>query len=132
MVFMAYMGYGKHHLAVIVLLTAVVFTDRSEADVIIVDGKWKKIFVCLIVFSAASLISTSTYISFTPVGSEVINGAQGRYLLPAILPALIFLGTGKIKNAIERYKYNFIVTLGSAGILFSGIWECCISKYMVA
>ena len=40
--------------------------------------------------------------------------------------------TGKIKNVIERYKYNFIVTLGSAGILFSGIWECCISKYMVA
>lgn len=132
MMSMAYMGYVKCHLETIALLTAVIFTDRNETDIIIVDGKWKRIFVYLAVLAAVSLASTSVYISFTPVRSEVINGAQGRYLLPAILPAFIFLGTGKIKNVIERYKYNFIVTLGSAGILFSGIWECCISKYMVA
>ena len=59
------------------------------------------------------LIWTALYLSFTPVGSLVINGVQSRYFIPLILPLLIIINTNKIKTNFnkERLYYVYIILL---------------------
>lgn len=52
------------------------------------------IFVCIV-----GLIFTSLYVQWTPIGSDTIEGVQGRYFLP-ILPLILFL----ISNLKIEYK----------------------------
>ena len=56
-----------------------------------------------------AFIWTAMYISFTPVGAASINGVQGRYFVPILLPLLLALQTTHIENHIPRAVYHRIV-----------------------
>lgn len=55
------------------------------------------------VFAAVCAIFDAEYLTWTPVGAQLINGVQGRYLLPilaalaACIPGLPFRGAAKLK-----------------------------------
>lgn len=61
----------------------------------------EKIYLILIVIMTYLLISTSLYISCTPVHNNQIIGIQGRYLLPLLLPIYLLVPKGKIKKDIS-------------------------------
>lgn len=59
--------------------------ERSEASAI---GLKYIILNIIMIFGTSALIWTSMYASYTAVGSDVIQGVQGRYFIPLFLPFL--------------------------------------------
>jgi len=85
------------------------FTDRYNLKN---KFDWKyRLWNLLIIFGIISMIWLSMYLSFTPVGSLTINGVQGRYFIPILLPLLICLNVSGIKNDIKVEKYDLYVSL---------------------
>ena len=56
----------------------------------------------LVFLGTCVLVATALYISFTPVGYYTINGCQKRYLLPLLLPLLMFLSPGKESKKLSH------------------------------
>ena len=83
---------------------------------------WTVIVVIIVV-----LTSTSLYIQFTPAYNDVINGIQGRYFLPLLLPVYLMLTGDSMKN---RKKETFgmissgIVLMTNICICISVIFAC--------
>lgn len=125
-----YLGSAKYHLVFIVLLTAVIITDRNENDVALVDNWKNRIIILGLILCAICLISTALYISFTPVAATWIGGVQARYLIPLLFPTFAFMGTGKIQINLKSGVYNLIIACLSSFLLFSAVWDTCISKYV--
>lgn len=74
------------------------------------------LFIILIVIL---LIWTSLYLSFTPVGANVINGVQSRYYIPLFLPVFFMMWNNKFK--INEKKYFFIVLIAMSIVWFMTI-----------
>lgn len=70
---------------------------------------WQKLLFLLLILGICLLIWTALYISFTPVGSNTINGVQSRYFIPLIFPFLICFQTSKISNSFQQQKYNLVM-----------------------
>lgn len=51
--------------------------------------------------STALLIYTSLYVQWTAVGETLVDGVQGRYFLPVVLPVLLSWKGGKKKAAVQ-------------------------------
>ena len=88
-------------------------TDNYEKIDLTRLEKW---FMIFIVISTIILMSTSLYLQWTPVGSRLIEGIQGRYFIP-LFALLAFVST-KIKimpkiNWSSRYLYLFLISLNS-------------------
>ena len=110
---MAHYGYFPFSGFITVLCTFVVLTDTSEQGL----RRRDRILVAGIVFLIVCFIWTAMYISFTPVGADTINGVQGRYFIPVILPLLLLFQTRRIENHIPPRIYNAIVL--TAPVLFT-------------
>lgn len=109
-IYFAYMGTPALFIGSLVLgaIFFCAFVDRNEND-LFKKNVFLKIVCLLTVFASASINATALYVSFTNVGSETINGCQWRYLIPS-LPLLFYaLGSGKIKNSMNKNVLNGIV-----------------------
>jgi len=124
----AYLGVMPYHNLILTLLGFVVITDKNNKDVLSSNGKYR-IIISALVFTTVVLIATSLYIAFTGVGSLVIRGVQGRYLLPLLFPFFYILGSSKIQNNMNKNLYSSIIFGIMSFFLLSGIWTMCISKY---
>lgn len=126
---LGYMGSTTHFVLIMLILTMVTFADRDNTDVM--ANKWKvKIWSAFSIFAAIVLISTALYISFTPVGHNMVNGCQYRYLIPLIFPLLYFVFNIKIDNRnINRSLFSAICVFGMVFILYSDAWKLWISMY---
>jgi len=83
-----------------VLIAFVALTDRVDKDKL-TSSIWHKVIMLIISFSTVAIIATSMYIGFTEVGSDVIEGVQGRYLIPMLFPFIYI-----ISNINIRFKFN--------------------------
>lgn len=110
---MAHYGYFPFSGFITVLCTFVVLTDTSEKGL----RRRDRVLMAGIVLLIVCFIWTAMYISFTPVGADTINGVQGRYFIPIILPLLLLFQTGRIENRIPARIYNAVVLL--APMLFT-------------
>ena len=54
-------------------------------------------------------IWTALYLTFTPVGSNTINGVQSRYFLPLFFPLLLCLQPKSVHSTIKPKYYNAII-----------------------
>ena len=90
----------------ILLLFFIALTDRSEKDKF-TSSIWLKAFVAFLIFSTVAIYTTALYISFTGVGSPVIEGVQRRYMIQ-----LLFLFFYIIFNMKIMYKLNKTVQAG--------------------
>lgn len=88
-----------------------------------------KIVLITIMLGIISLIWLFLYLDFTPVGSTIINGVQGRYFIP-LLPLFLFLfNSYKVKTGISERMYNFILLITSATILLGSIFTMILKHY---
>jgi uncharacterized membrane protein len=70
--------------AYVALLLALVFLDaNSELEV----RPWQRGALTAAVLTALALIGVAQYATWTPYGARFLEGIQGRYLLPLVLPA---------------------------------------------
>lgn len=129
---LAYNGYIPFGNSIPIVIIIGACISRNEKS-----GKtfpwWFKIGTLAVYIGIGAIAATSMYVMFTPVGSEVINGCQGRYIIPALFPTLYVLsrfgGKTYIKNHIGEVNINsiLIIFLSLAGIY--GIWTGCVSLY---
>jgi uncharacterized membrane protein len=90
----------------LLLGTALVQIDEDRKYVL--ETKWK-VLLGFMVFGMASLIWTGLYMTFTSVGANYINGVQGRYYIPFILPLMFVFKNNKLKIKITTEMYTKIV-----------------------
>ncbi len=126
---LAYLGTVSRSFS-LMLLGAVIFTDKSALDCYTSTGK-VRLITAGSVFIALCFVATSLYITYTPVGYSTINGCQQRYMMPLLFPLFYVLGSPKIKNQIDRKVYHTMVLATNALLLYSTIFSLCISRYYV-
>lgn len=119
-IFATFAHYGFFPFAgfVTVLVTFVTLTDTPKERKL---GIKLKILMAAVVFVIVCFIWTAMYISFTPVGNAGINGVQGRYFTPIVIPLLLLFNTDKIQNNIPDKWYNLIVVSVPVLITYSMI-----------
>lgn len=62
----------------------------------------EKLFIFIIILGTLGLMFTSLYMQWTGVGAQVVDGIQGRYFIPLLLPiALLFMNNEK-ENEINH------------------------------
>ncbi len=72
-------------------------------------GKKDKILTAIMIFGLTAVIYTSMYVTYTPVGSAVIEGVQGRYFIPLLLPFVYLLSNKKRKLPVPKAIYQVFV-----------------------
>ena len=80
-----------------------------------------KIAAVLLMVGTSTLIAAALYVSFTPVGHNTVNGCQGRYLLPLIVPTLM-LGLN-MRSTYEGSRAALNGAALCAAISFNA-WAC--------
>lgn len=85
-----------------ILLLFVFLTDNKN------NSLTKKQRLAILAASLTTILSvwTALYLTFTPVGSNTINGVQSRYFLPLFLPLLLCLQFKNIHITIKPKTYN--------------------------
>ena len=110
----------------IIMLLFFILTDNSKDEYL---KPKEKIYIMFIILIIIAFIWGALYLSFTPVGDEIIKGVQGRYFIPLILPFAICFMTNKIINNIERVKYSSFLYFGMIYILYEMIFTKIILLY---
>lgn len=88
-----------------------------------------KAFIAVVLLIIMSLIWTSLYVGFTPVGMDIINGVQPRYYIPILILIYLLFNTSKVKCEIKQTTYAIFTTSVSTYILFSSIYNQLLLKF---
>lgn len=102
-------------LAILISLFVVAFSD-DESDILNI-GKKEKIIILLSIILSWGLAITALYITFTPVGKNTIDGFQGRYIIPLLLPILLLFKNNKMLNKFKKENLNYLIILEFVFIL---------------
>lgn len=105
---MYFLGIGGFSVALILIFGfAFVYESKSIS---LLSVKRRIALLCIALLSTI-VIWTSMYITFTPAGSlEGINGVQGRYFIPLLLPLMFTISTVKISvNIKEKIAYTVVL-----------------------
>lgn len=82
----------------------------------------------LISILTAILISSSMYIVFTPVGAGTVNGCQGRYILPLLVPFVAFACNNRtISGAFQRGREEWEVAFP---VISTAILVVCVVRFV--
>ena len=130
--FLTYFGFLKtapNAAIYVILLAAVAFTDKGEADACLGDRVRVRIASEGLLAAALVLVVTSLYVAYTVVGADTIEGCQPRYLAPLIFPATVFLGSARIRNGMNRQLYNGLILGTAAFIGYAAVLHSCINLY---
>ena len=103
----------------------VFITDNKENRL---TKKYRTILLCT-TFTTTILIWVALYLSFTPVGSDTVNGVQPRYFLPLLFPILICLQPKNIQTKIKPKIYNSAIIIIPAVINLIMIISSILSTY---
>ena len=125
----AYMGNARGREIILMALAVAAFTDRCGAEVLPGTRKGGRALLLFLLFGTLCMVATSMYISFTPVGKNDISGCQPRYLIPLIFPAMLLIGSGRIRNGANRAAYNGILFAVLGCVSFTAVLERCIALY---
>lgn len=126
---LGYMGNTTHFVLIMLLLAMVTFADREVCDMKINNQK-ARLWTIFSIFASIVLISTAMYISFTPVGSNRVNGCQYRYIIPLIFPLLYFAFNIKTDGRnINKNIFSGLCVASMVFILYSDAWKLWLSAY---
>lgn len=116
-----HVGWGVLAPLYIILMAVTAFTDKSECERFKGQNKIRVLSVGFFVLTCM-LMATAFYISFTEPESRVILGCQPRYIIPLLLPLLLFIGNPGIKRFANKKWYNMLIMcllgVGSLSNLF--------------
>lgn len=93
-----------YQLILFLVLILTLLLDNSKQKI---STKFKA-FIGFITIIIIGLIFTSIYIQWNPVGSNLVNGIQGRYFIPIILLLSVLLENRFIEIKKVPYKYIFM------------------------
>ncbi len=126
--FFAYLGSFQGFQILLAIMAIVTLTDRSEYDK--KTTNLTRLSIVVAFFASVVLISTALYVSFTPVGSPIINGVQPRYLIPILFPFLFIFGYFRLGIPQKFRSLYYTVIFGvMAFVMLHGIWDLVISLY---
>lgn len=111
-------GFGS---VTMIYICAVIMAEDSAMKSRQMTG-WQKLGLFLITACCIVLIWTAFYLTFTVPGSSEIQGVQGRYFLPLLLPLFLLFGCRKIQLQISEQAKNLWVTWISGGLFYIVIW----------
>ena len=78
---------------------------------------------CITIF-----IWIAMYLSFTPVGSDYIDGVQARYYLPLLFPFAYVVWNEKFKVQIKERTYNRVALSGTLLLISQCVYQLLIQK----
>ncbi len=113
----AHYGYFPFSGFFTVLMVFMAVTDTDHGKLRIRE----RIGILAVVMLIVCFIWTAMYISFTPVGAATINGVQGRYFIPVVIPLLLALQSGQVENRIPKRIYYSIALGGPMLLTYSVI-----------
>lgn len=99
----------------------------DENDLLKISMKNKMVYALSIFLSWGAVVGT-LYLTFNPVGSTIIDGVQGRYFAPLLLPFLLLFKCTKIENKYNKENLNKVVTVFSIILLLTIFWTL-LTKY---
>jgi len=118
---LAYIGNLSRNVFIVVLLTlifiAIIDIDKQSSFLVMRD----KGIILLMCFMTLGFSMTALYATFTPLGSDVVLGFQGRYLIPIIFPLLFLFQRKHVAPKFNPNIINVIVVILSGCFLFSSI-----------
>lgn len=127
MVHFAYFGVGSGAAIILALLIFVTITDKNQYDYI--SSSWIVRIVNLLIFGGTIvLVATALYVSYTPVGSHVINGCQPRYLIPLLFPLLSVIGYSKFNNKMNRSLYNGSIMVAMTILIYWNVYNMILPR----
>ena len=79
----------------------------------------QKTWVWLCLIASTALVMLSMFVAWTPMGSKIIYGVQGRYFLPLLLPLLLVLRCKRVAlgEASEKYILTTYMAFGFATVI---------------
>lgn len=83
---------------------AFLFWANCEDKVTTWLKRWEKWLIALVLIVFWLVVNTAIYTSTTPVGQKFIAGVQGRYFLPALVPAIAIFYSGWLRTSLRAYK----------------------------
>lgn len=101
--------------AILITLFIVAFSD-DESDILNLSKK-EKIIILISILLSWGLGISALYITFTPVGKNTIDGVQGRYIIPLLLPLLLLFKNNKISNKFNKENLNYLLIIEFSVIL---------------
>lgn len=125
--FFGYIGTVSQNLNTLFLIFLVLvgITD-NQGNVLKTKYKISMLILNICIYA---LIWIALYLSFTPVGSESINGVQNRYFVPLIFPLLVCVQSQRIKNKINEKTYDICCLAIPTAILLVSIFELILTRY---
>lgn len=107
------------------LAAGVTITDvrgREKADLTVIQ----KAAAAILAFVTICLVWSALYLSFTPVGADIIRGVQGRYYLPVTMMFLLAFRTGYIRNTLPEHIDTAILTGASTLLLLASVYSAVV------
>jgi uncharacterized membrane protein len=98
------------------VLLALVFLDTSPR---IEVRSWQRGIAAVAVLAGMSFVSLAEYTTWTPYGADFIQGIQGRYFLPLILPAAWVFHSRRWADRIAPRRLG--MALAAFSVVSSGI-----------
>lgn len=129
-IFFAHAGYIPMPLSFIpVILLSMVAFVRPKNEKSFTLSKFQRSYLGFLIFGIVCLIWTSMYLAFTPVGEFIINGVQGRYYIPLLVPFYVLLRSEKIhwnisEPCFHRFICGVLVFLNLFGIYSNLLINC--------
>jgi uncharacterized membrane protein len=96
-----------------ILVAVALFDSACKSKVL---HLWEKAYLLAICCVCFCLITMAQYLSWTKPGAPVVEGVQGRYFIPLVMPALLIL-SNRIKPHRIKWLLGGIVTVYSALVL---------------
>lgn len=125
----AYMKSGNLAWIFIVMLVVTSLTDKCINDCF--NGLvMVRIINVLLFFGVACLVATSMYVIFTAVGSQSIQGCQGRYLTPMLFPLLVTVANPGINFNVNKKMYNVLSLTILSSVVFYNVGYSLLSCLM--
>ncbi|MFV0250421.1 MAG: DUF2142 domain-containing protein [Bacilli bacterium] len=92
------------YLYLLILIIILLFDSNKKID------KSDKFMMLFVIIACMLLMFTSLYVQWTYLKSNIIDGVQGRYFIPLLLP-LAFLLNIKVKSNIIKEKYIHLLII---------------------
>lgn len=129
---LAYLGNLKIGGLIFVLIMAAVLVSLARKE----PGRfpwWYRLGLLFEYFAIGAIVTISMYVVFTPVGSDVVLGAQQRYLTPVLFPAIYGItrisGGKYLTNRRFQTAGHILLLAAMTAVNVYAIWSLCLIKY---
>ncbi|MBP2622491.1 DUF2142 domain-containing protein [Streptococcus oricebi] len=104
----------KLYIAFIVFYTLVVLSNLNQNSM----TKWTKLGIFFVTLAIVGVIVLSMYLTWTPIGLDMVEGVQGRYYFGVfLLWLLLLISLPDVYSLKKKLNDNFVFKIGMLGII---------------